>query len=190
LNLGGQPNQGLTLSDVLALIDRVNQNQNAKTDPALTEILRELKGKVEKLEEKVSNPPAPSQKGFIVIRPDGSFHEVEPGKPIIVQPQPPPATTGTSLDELKEQNRHSEEVERIKGEKEYKSSIAETLASIPEKIGEGLAARAAADTETQTAAKTQTAPESMQCDECKTIITIPPGATSVKCPKCNTGYAR
>ena len=111
----------------------------------------------------------------------------EPGDTIIL---PPPPREGKSVEELKEENRHAEEKERIDNEKTYKTNIANTLASIPEKIGRGLAGsiveagnkgaiNPVADTVARTAAQ-----EDFKCPDCGNVFKIPEGAEKITCPYC------
>ena len=99
-----------------------------------------------------------------------------------------------TVEELKEEHRHTEEMAKLGNDKEYKTSMAETLGDITERVGMGIGKQIR-----DSSVKTSTPPvfhqpepggiESYIC-ECGEKIFAPPNATSVKCPnpKCGIEY--
>ncbi len=183
----GTPSQGISFTDMKELF-KMGQESN-KTDPTLTALLTKLTDKIEAVEKvAAARPPAVAEKRTaFIIGQDGSLQEVPLDRPILLQPKPVDAGA-KSIEMVKEDNRHLEEVERLKIDKEHKNSIAQTLASIPEKIGKGLASQvmeSGGAEETVTGAAARTAEmESFQCPECKTEFSIPAGALQITCPNC------
>jgi len=189
------PAQGITFSDVKEIF-RMGQESTAKSDPAIANILDRLSLKVEALEKTaLTRPaPAPEKRTVIVVKSDGTFEEVELGKPIIIQPKP--ASDRKSIEEIKEENRHAEEVAKLEADKEYKNSVAHTLASIPEKIGRGLAGQVAEGGGEETAAPAaanrtiELEPFTCKNEECGKVTPIPKNATKFTCPHCGSIYER
>lgn len=190
------PAQGMTFTDMKEIF-KMGQEAN-RSDPNITVILSKLTDKIQVLEEKVSAPP--QRNSIWVVKPDGTAEEVEPGKPIVIQPPPPPAAaanTGDSIEVVRERNRHDEKLEEIKIDKEHKQAIADTLRSIPDALAGGLADYAASRQggglpATRPVPKTAEAAQSGQqyynCTECHTPIPIKPGEHEIACPKCKTVF--
>jgi len=109
-------------------------------------------------------------------------------KKAIDQITPPPSGTGDSLEVVKEQNRHDEKMEEIKDEKEYKESITEIAAEIPERIGKGIASRV----EKEKGSDDGGGLDHMLCTEkgCGTKIFYTPESKTITCPKCSMVYER
>lgn len=106
---------------------------------------------------------------------------------------------GKSIEETKEENRHAEEVEKQKAERDYNDKKVSILADLPDRISSGLAGRILeSEGTTPAAARTQsTQMEYMKCTgendgkPCDFNIPIPPGAgTKIQCPKCGAVYER
>jgi len=89
---------------------------------------------------------------------------------------------------VKEKNRHDEKMEELKIDKEHKNSIANTLASIPEKIGRGFASQTLGEEEKdepEAGAVAKTAEqEPFKCEQCGAEFMIPAGALQITCPNC------
>ncbi len=178
------PAGGISFTDMKELF-KMGQESN-KTDSTLTDILKKLTDKIDTVERiAASRPPAEKRTAFIVGQ-DGSLQEVPLDRPILLQTKPIDAGVKT-IEMLKEENRHAEEIQRLSIDKEHKNSIAQTLASIPEKIGKGLASQVMEDgggEETVAISSGRTEMESFQCPECKTEFSIPAGALQITCPNC------
>lgn len=88
--------------------------------------------------------------------------------------------------------RFQEEKEFKKKQLEHDARRLEMLSSIPDKIGEGLAAfistRAEMDTDKPAARTANTNIQFFKCTDCGTDIPVPPGAKKIKCPKCGSEY--
>lgn len=190
---GGGGQQGLTMADVTSIFTLAKGEKG--TDPELKAILAKLTDKVNDLETKIANAAAqPATKKAWVIHPDGTKEEFESGEPIIIKPAP--AAGGESIEVIKERNRHDEELEKIKTERDYKKTVGDTLATLPEKIGAGLA-NAFVETE---GSPTPQSPqikgaESVMYYTCATEgcgykIPYAPTALSITCPKCKMKYDR
>lgn len=192
----GSPSGGMSFTDMKELF-KMGQESN-RTDATLVGILNKLSEKIESVEKlATARPPAQPEKRVAYVIEDGEIREVPFDRPILLK-APPAADTGESIEMLKEKNRHEEEKAKIELESNYKKSVAETLASIPEKIGRGLASQALGE-EDGTAgalpggAAAQTIElEKIQCpdEKCGKEFTITKGALKVTCPHCGGIYTR
>jgi len=109
---------------------------------------------------------------------------------------------GRPLEEIKEENRHKEEMEKQKADRDYKDKQIDVLSKIPKSIGQGLAGRIQESEEPihRTSNKQNPKMEYLKCtgeieqDDGETVICgfdipIPPGAAKqITCPKCGTVY--
>lgn len=188
------PAQGMTFTDMMAFYKLVQESN--KSDPIITNILEKLTDKVEALEKSAqAPPPAPAQRGFVVIQPDGSFQEVEPGKPVIVK-IPPPAATGESIESLREKNRHDEKERELDIEKEHKEGLRGILQSVPTTLADGIAAvvesksgtGAPAASSGAAVARKEPPMQDFECEDCHTKVKIPVGTKSFKCLGCGVVY--
>jgi len=186
---GGGP-QGLTMSDVVQIFTLAKGEKG--TDPELKLILAALTDKVKTIETALANVGHQEAKKAWVIHPDGTKEEIQPGEPIVIKPLV--QATGENIELLKEQNRHAEEVEKIKGDKDYKEKVANTLASLPERIGAGLASNLvdAEQPPPSAAKKTSEGIAYLKCESenCGYNIPYPLTSTKVVCPKCRAIYER
>ena len=200
ISFGGQPGgqQGLQLSDIKTIMEMVNSGKG--TDPNLTIILNKMNERLDSIEQNRRPVEAKPAKGY-VYRQDATGawkkEELEPGETLLIPTAQ--VTTGKSIEEIKEENRHAEELEKMKADKDYKEKIAGVVAELPERIGAGLAGRVM-DQEEAAAPAARTMSTKMEYFKCKGDlegkvcgydIPIPPGATlQVTCPKCGTIYSR
>lgn len=102
-------------------------------------------------------------------------------------------TQTRDINEVKENNRHEEEILRIKSDQNYKESIAETLSDLPVTLGGSIAhnMRESAGKESSKPVSHQSEPggvESHVCNDCGTKIYAPPGVPRIRCPKCGKEY--
>lgn len=190
INLGGGGGQqGLTMADVVQIFTLAKGEKG--TDPELKLILAALTEKVKTIEGALANASHQEPRTAWVIHPDGTKEEIKPGEPVVIKP--PAANTGLSVEELKEKNRHEEALATIGNDKDYKDKVATTLASLPEKIGAGLAASIAdAEQPPAPAKKTSDAIAYLKCEteNCGYSIPYPKTATKIVCPKCRAIYER
>lgn len=192
VGFGGGANQGgLTLTDVLSLVDRLT-NQN-KSDSDLTETLKLMREEIRSL--KSANVPAaladPLSQLEQTINLVKRLREVG----IIQEPSPAATATGEPIEVTREKNRHAEKMEEIQIEKTHKESIADALLQIPEALGAGLAERAAstASVAQQRAPGAIASTSTMRyydCGNCRTLIPMQPDDTSVTCPKCGAVWTK
>jgi DNA-directed RNA polymerase subunit M/transcription elongation factor TFIIS len=182
----GAPAGGLTFDNVIALANMLKENNN-KTDPTLNALLTKLTEKIEAVEKVAaarSTAQPEKRTAYIVIK--GVIEEISMDRPILIEPENDAGAK--SIEMVKEENRHAEEIERLKTDKEHKNSIANTLASIPEKIGRGLAGEIAGggeiDVPSQAPGAKTAEQEQFTCPECKTEFMIPAGALQFTCPNC------
>ncbi|MDP2730335.1 MAG: hypothetical protein Q8O55_07625 [Dehalococcoidales bacterium] len=190
----GAPQGGMSFTDMKELF-KMGQESN-KSDPNLAILLERLTNKIEAV-EKIASAPRNEQarpRTAFIVKSDNTLEEVPLDRPILLEAKP--IAGGKSIEMLKEENRHAEEVERLKTESKYKVSVAETLASIPEKIGRGLASQAMGEEEevvagARSAAKTIET-EVFKCtdEQCGKEFNITKGALKVQCPYCATIYTR
>jgi hypothetical protein len=189
LNIGGGGNgQGLTIADVKTIIDLIKPDKVGASDPELKAAVLKLTEEVSKLKEINRAPQV--KRSYVVVKADGTIQTVAEDEPIIVQP---PAT-GQDIEMIKEQNRHSEELEKLKVDKEYKGNLTAVLSEIPERIGKGLASNIIETDQANSPAKSVARKmEYFRCttDDCGFNIPVPrPDAKKITCPKCHMVYER
>ena len=183
----GAPPQGITFADMMSFAKMMQENNRA--DPTLTALLTKLTEKVEAVEKIAAARPAaePVKRSAFIIKADGNLEEVSLDRPILLEPKPS-AIDGKPIEVVKEENRHLEKMEELKTDKEHKKSIADTLASIPEKIGRGLAGQALGEEEEVEPGSGAVAKiadqEHFKCEQCGTEFMIPVDALTITCPNC------
>jgi hypothetical protein len=96
-------------------------------------------------------------------------------------------STKKTVEELKEENRHAEEMAKLGTEKDYKMSLANSIGELPERIGMGIASQMQSENKSQI--PHEDGIEYWPCD-CGFKIPISPNATSVTCPKCRSVYQK
>jgi hypothetical protein len=94
----------------------------------------------------------------------------------------------TTIDEIKEKNRHEEEMVRIKGDSQYKASLAETVADIPVLVGDGIARNMRESVQSPVGRQAEPGGIESHICKCGTKIFAPPGSPRIKCPKCGQEY--
>ncbi len=113
---------------------------------------------------------------------------------ILVDAKDSKPASGQSIEVTKENNRHAEEMERLKIDKNYKDNMVNVAADITENLGRGAAHEVLSSMRSGGKAETKTkgALLSKKCEEqgCGTMIYFPPEATKIKCPKCAMVYER
>ena len=183
----GGTNQGLTLTDVLALVDRMNQN---KPNSELLEILKLMREEIRTI--KSTPPPVPLDP---LAQIEQTVETVKRLKGIGIFPEPPPPTVeGEPLEVVKEKNRHAEKMEEIKTERDYKEKLVGVVEEIPVSLGKGWAAETASRSR-QGGPSPSSSPDkesgsSFQCHNpnCKATIFVPPDIPPrIKCPNPECG---
>lgn len=186
----GGGNQGLTLIDVLTLVDRMNDR---KPNSELENIIKEMRDEIKALK----NQPRADGERVDPVKTQASQLEgltslveslVKLG--VVQRPSTGAAIAGKPIEVVKEENRHVEKMEELKTESNYKTSVAETLAGIPEKIGQGIAAQMGEGKKSSSFASSEL--EHLLCttEGCGFNIPYPPEAVQVVCPKCGATYGR
>lgn len=202
VNLGvpGSP-QGITLNDVLAVIDRLNkkdgdselkemlgailQNQEKQKDDTMKALLEQNKQILEQIKTGGTVPKAK----VTIFKADGTKEALDPGD-VYMESR---TQSGVSVDEKREENRHAEEKERIQIERESKQNAGETFKEIAASVGEMAAEYVESKggqpaARRQGASQTETPMEDFTCEECGTTLKIPVGTKRFTCPKCRTLY--
>lgn len=182
------PAQGMTFTDMKEIF-KMGQEAN-KTDPAIAAILERLTDKVTDLESKISRPSGnenPPKRSYVLIKADNTIKEIEADGPVFLEPG---AATGEPLEVVKEKNRHEEEMEKVRNDKNYKEGLVNTLADIPESIGRGLANDVRESTPVRQPAPQTGGLETIDCDTCHAKIYYSPDTTKVTCAKCGSVYLR
>ncbi|MDD5510681.1 MAG: hypothetical protein PHI12_07725 [Dehalococcoidales bacterium] len=185
--------QQITLTDMLNFADRLNKQP--QTDPAIASLLDKLTTEITEIKAKVAGGFKPTG-AIMVQQADGTFLKVADSDQTVVIPRATPPPTGISLEEKRLDIQHEEFKAKLDADKERSTAIVNTLAAIPEKIGEGLAALAEARSNTpaaRTVNKPGQNPQNLpvwRCttEGCGTDIPVPPGAQKIVCPKCKTEY--
>ena len=181
------PAQGMTFENMRELY-KMGMEAN-RIDPTLTTILTKLTEKVEAIEKIAAARPAvqPERKTAFVIRADNTLEEVPLDRPILLEPKP--AAEGSKpIEVVKEENRHAEETERLKIDKEHKKDLADALGNISKNIGRGMAAQALGEEEEGEPAAGAVAKTAEQdpfkCEKCGAEFMIPADALQITCPNC------
>lgn len=103
--------------------------------------------------------------------------------------------TKRTMEEIKEENRHNEEMIRLKQEQEHKEKLVNIATDIPKRIGESIAERMR-DGESLDGEQPDSPPserktlEKLKCEDCGTDIYVPFDTIHVSCPKCGSKYDR
>ena len=183
--LGGGANQGLTLADVLTLVDRMNQN---KPDSELTEMLKSMR---EEIRSQRNSNPAPLDP---IQQAENTVALVRRLKEAGIISEPAQAASGESIEVVKEKHRHAEKMEEIQTDRGFKEKLAAAVEDIPISLGKGLGAERASRQERGGHLSSSSEKESVssfQCKnpDCKATIFIPPNPPSqLKCAKCGMVY--
>jgi len=183
----GAPPQGITFADMMSFAKMMQENN--KVDLTLTALLTKLSDKIEAVEKIAAARPAaqPERKTAFIIKADNTLEEVPLDRPILLEPKAS-AIDGKPIEVVKEENRHSEEIERLKNDKDHKKNLSDALGSISKNIGRGLAAQALGEEEgnaPEAGAVAKTAEqEQFRCDQCGTEFMIPADALTITCPNC------
>ncbi len=192
----GGGNQGLTLTDVLALVDRMNSSR-ANSD--LMDILKEMRQEINALK---NAPPAPRVDPVTAqtTQLEGLNNLIGALVNLGVVQRPGTAVAaaaGEPIEVVREKNRHDEKLAELAIEKDHKEKVGNLLAELPERIGAGVAGQLLSGGEKPPVA--QIAPtETFICphkDEitgkaCGTVIPIPQGTTRFACPTCHAEYGK
>lgn len=187
INLGGGQ-QGLTITDVLAIMDRMEKKSGTPSE--LKEILTKLTEEVTAIKKGDGNKP-PEPATHYVIQ-DGAVREYKGNAPIIInQPAAPPTVAGEPLEVVIEKNRHDEKMEELKGTREYHEKITEIAGDAFENIGKGLASQVM-EGGAEEAGGEGSQLEYFICPEegCGTKIPVTPETKAVTCPKCHGIFQR
>jgi len=188
INLGGGGQQGITITDVMSLMDHMDKSRGGSSE--LDRILERLTSKVEAIENRGGNNKAEPATHYLIQ--DGEVKEFHGNAPIVIQPRPAASTVGGDpLDVVQEKNRHEEKMEDIRGTKEYHNKITEIAGDAFENIGRGLASQVMEDAEAGNGGEGAKL-EYFVCPEedCGTRIPVTSETQQITCPKCHGIYSR
>lgn len=183
---GGAP-QGLTISDVKDIMGMATEGKGTSE---LKETLEKLTAKIESLgSAKPLDPLSLARQQAESIR---ATYTALQEMGIIKEPAVV-TEKGEALEVVRERNRHEERMEGIKADREYKRSITDIAATIPESMGKGLAGQFGEEGAPGGGNSGSGELDYFQCVEegCGFRIPIPPNAgRQITCPKCGTVYKR
>jgi len=188
INLGGGGQQGITITDVMTLMDRVDKNRGTPSE--LEKILDRLTNKVEALERGDNKQQAPPQVTWLYRH--GKLEKIEGGAPVVIEEEATVQNTGGDpLDVVQEKHRHEEKMEEIRGTREYHEKITDIAGDAFENIGRGLASQVMEDAEAGNGGE-GTKLEYFVCPEkdCGTRIPVTSETQQITCPKCHGIYTR
>jgi hypothetical protein len=198
---GAGMQQGLTFENFLAMMDRMKGDKG--TDPALTRLIEKMDERLANVEKERNNGNKDAPRGGILrLNEQGKWirEEVNPGDTLVIPP-PPPSNTGKSIDEIKEEHRHEEEMAKLNETKDYHEKITDTMSDIIPGIGRGIASSLRENGEDEGEASPPGKSKKMEyfhCTgklpdsdkDCGYNIPVPPTALKITCPKCGTVYGR
>jgi hypothetical protein len=194
----GTGQQGMTVKDVKDIFEIAKTDKG--TDPTLLKLLEKIDTRLAAVEGGAgNNREVPKTYIYREDPATGQFKReaLEPGSSMVI-PAPRTSDPGKSIEQLKEENRHAEEKERIRVEENYKVGLVTTLGDVFERAGRGIAAQMMDSPETPAGGPpaapkdpSQTKMRYLKCDngDCGFNIPIPPGVARVKCPKCGMVYS-
>jgi len=185
-------NQGMTISDVMDLVDRITEKkEKSELQDLVTTIGREV---IELKKEIRSNggkavAPNPITAAREVAESFKAIHETFLELGLV----PQGGNGGMSLEERKALWEREDRKAAIQAEREYKGGLLKALGDLPKHVGRGLAGRyieqqGAADDVPATPSGPKL--ETMKCN-CGTTIYIPPNVgNKIICPGCQAVYTR
>ncbi len=192
----GGGNQGLTLTDVLALVDRMN---SSRANSEIESIIREMRDEIKAIK---NTPPAarvdPVAAQTSQLEGLGNLITALEKLGVVQRPGTAAAVAaGEPIEVVREKNRHEEKLAEIEIDKNHKEQVGNLLAELPERIGAGVAGQLLSGGDKPPVAQTAQA-ETFNCphkDEatgkvCGTVILVPQGAVKVECPTCHTMYGK
>lgn len=148
-----------------------------KNDQSNT-MLQALQTKIKTLEEEAVNSKDPVSAARRLAETVGALREIG------MVPSGP--SESVSVEKLREENRHDEELRKIGAEAELKSSLGRAAESIPVAIGEGIGAAMSVGRK----GKPPAAAPNVVCPRCSTGFYVPGDVAVVKCPKCGAELER
>ena len=178
--------------ELKALVKQLAQKDLDAKDAVMKSIVDGNKAIIERLTHPVNagSPPAAGVKTKIYTpdpkSPTGYKESTfEPGDTVFVPPPPPQGDRGVNVAELTENNRHTEELARIKETADHHGKIAESLAKGVESI-------ATVGAQLASGGKVAPAPaqSALEYEKCTCGFNIPhkPGALTFNCPQCGRNY--
>jgi len=185
------PAQGMNMKDIKEIID--TKVSEAKESSELRSLISRLS---DKIDDMAKNPQASKTEQTKPIDPIvfaqqqaetlKVYHSTLDEMGMIPHPGPV-SDKGESIEVVKEKNRHAEQMEVIKTDRDYKDNITNIASTIPERVGRGIADRyTEGHDESGGGAKLRT----IECGNCHTEIPVPPNSSQVTCPKCEAIYAQ
>ncbi len=190
----GVPAQGMSVSDALKLVDTIIEK---RTEGELRGLIVQLDKKIDRIAAGggagttgTSTPQSPIAYAKEQAQATKAWMDAlkELGVPVGEAAR---GSTGESIESLKEKHRHEEKMEEISVDRTYKESIATALGDVVERVGRGAAHQFMEEGGPEEPAGGGEI-DYFTCPEkgCRARIFIPPDATQLTCPKCNSVYAR
>ncbi len=182
--------QGLTITDFKTMYDMVTEKKSNPELTALTAIMDRIDKRMTALETKGAGQPKDGVADFVTQLKAYREHVT-----LMQELVPTPAGGGdaTSVEHLKETNRHGEEMERIKVDKDHKTGLRSLAEDAVERIGEGAAKHflgAAGEDEGAPPESGSQPKQTFICKnpECGAENYIMPGIPQFACGKCGDIY--
>jgi ribosomal protein S27E len=191
VTFGAAQQQGITLTDILALFDRMNASKG--TSPEMQALLAKLTDDVAALKARTMATGQPKD-AMTLAKEQAEGIKALVGALVETGLVRPPGgggeSTGEPLDVIKEKNRHEERRIELGTEKEYKAGMVDAVGNLAEDIGRGAASQVLQRKEVPRE-KTGGVLETFECRECHaTIYVTPETGDKVKCAKCGMVYER
>jgi len=191
VTFAGAQQPGITLTDILALFDRMNASKG--TSPEMQTLLTKLSDDVIALKTRTMAVGAPKDALTQAREQAESIKTlitalIDSG--LVKAPGAGGEPTGEPLEVIKEKNRHTEKLEEIKIDKEYKTGMVDAVGNLAEDIGAGAASQILQRKEVGKE-KTGGVLQTFECTDChSTIYITPETGEKVTCAKCGAIYER
>lgn len=189
---GYPPTQGMTFDDVMKMVGVI---VGKRESDKLEDIIASLEKKVDDLAKgggatkvEAQRIPTPMEYAKQQVEYINALKELGLIKePVATGP------SGEPLEIVRERNRHEEKMEEVKSERDYKQSLSQTVANLPERIGHGIAGQFSEESGGGSSRGGNSGLKYITCTEegCGARFPIPPNAgKELECPKCGAIYAQ
>lgn len=184
------PAQGITLTDVFSIQDRMNANKpNSELDNIIREIREEIKSLKNQPKGEKVDPVAAQVSAFESL---GNLVDSLVKLGVVQRPGTGVAVEGEPLEVVKEKNSFELRKMEIEGENAYKQSkgaVLHKILDIPKDLGADISERILGREQASEESSTM---EYRKCSNgtCDFNIPYPPDAVTATCPKCGMIYDR
>lgn len=189
---------GITIEDAFAVADRIAAaGQKSQADEAITKLEKRFDDVTKQLElERRERQLGLNGKPVVPLSPaDALKSQIDALKSFadtaieLGLAQRPGTNNGNkdgkSIEEIRENNRHDEEMAKLKDSKEHNEKMADILGSIPERVGNGIATQIRKNSQLS---GNPVGFSSIKCDCGTEILITPTTGNKVTCPKCGAVY--